>query len=171
MKMKIALLMFAVLGSAALVSPAQQANKNNLDPYASRPDQVDVVEINKPPMPPQPPVTFSSRVMRPAQAGPRNVFYTISSDMGPSAVEAQQLAQKYAVEKSESGREKIKSQLTDLLKDQFDARQKRHQEEIKELEDQIKKLKDLIEKRQENRQEIIARRLDQMLREAQGLGW
>ncbi len=170
MKMKIALLMFAVLGSAALVSSAQQANDGGLLP-GRRAQQVDVVKIQEPPVPPRPPVAFPAAAMRPAQAGTRNVFYTISSDMGPSAVEAQQLAQKYAGEKSESGREKIKGQLTELLKDQFDARQKRHQEEIKQLEDQIKKLKDLIDRRQENRQDIIARRLDQMLREAQGLGW
>lgn len=170
MKMKIALLMFAVLGSAALVSPAQQANDRGL--FAGRRAYQVGVKLQKPPAPPQPEVTFPAAAMRPAQAGVRNVsFYTISPDSGPSAVEAQQLARRYAQEKGESGREQIKSQLTELLKEQFDARQKRHQEEIKELEDQIKKLKDQIEKRQENRQEIIARRLDQMLREAQGLGW
>lgn len=171
MKLKIALLMLTVLGSAALASPAQQANDRGL--FAGRlTDQVDV-EFQEPPLPPQPPVTFSAAATPPSQmGGSRKFFYnTTLSDMDSSSIGAQQLARKYAQEKGESGREQIKSRLTDVLKEQFDARQKRHQDEIKQLEDQIKKLKDLIEKRQENRQEIIARRLDQMLREAQGLGW
>ncbi|HZV03935.1 MAG TPA: hypothetical protein VE999_02495 [Gemmataceae bacterium] len=68
-------------------------------------------------------------------------------------------------------KEKIKDQLTDTLGKQFDARQKRHQDEIAALEKQIKKLKELVEKRKENRREIISKRLDQLVREAEGLGW
>jgi hypothetical protein len=68
-------------------------------------------------------------------------------------------------------RDKIKAQLTDTLGQQFDARQKRHQKEIQTLEAQLKKLKDTVEKRQENRREIISRRFEQLVREAEGLGW
>lgn len=68
-------------------------------------------------------------------------------------------------------KDKIKDQLTDTLGKQFDARQKRHDGEIKALEAQVKKLKELVQKRQENRREIISKRLEQLVREADGLGW
>lgn len=68
-------------------------------------------------------------------------------------------------------KDKIKDQLTDTLGKQFDARQKRHDGEIKALEAQVKKLKELVQKRQENRREIISKRLEQLVREAEGLGW
>ncbi len=68
-------------------------------------------------------------------------------------------------------RDKIKDELTNTLGEQFDARQKRHEAQIKALEDQEKKLKELVRKRQDNRREIISKRLDQLVREAEGLGW
>lgn len=68
-------------------------------------------------------------------------------------------------------RDKIKDQLTDTIGKQFDARQKRHEDEIKVLENQVRKLKELVRKRQDNRREIVSRRLEQLLREAEGLGW
>ena len=68
-------------------------------------------------------------------------------------------------------KDKIKSKLTDTLGKQFDVRQKRHEAEIAALEAQIKKLKEMVQKRQENRREIIGKRLDQLVREAEGLGW
>jgi hypothetical protein len=68
-------------------------------------------------------------------------------------------------------KDKIKTKLTETLGKQFDARQKRHDAELAALEAQIKKLKEMVQKRQENRRDIIARRLDQLARDAEGLGW
>jgi hypothetical protein len=73
--------------------------------------------------------------------------------------------------KSDSEVEKIKVRLDDALEKAFAMRQKRHAHEIEELEAKVKKLKELVAKRQENRREIIANRRDQILRDAQGLGW
>jgi hypothetical protein len=73
--------------------------------------------------------------------------------------------------KADSDRDKIKTQLSELLEKQFDQRQKRHESEIAALEAKVKALKELVAKRQENRRDSIARRLDQILRDAQGLGW
>jgi hypothetical protein len=87
------------------------------------------------------------------------------------AHEANQLARQLGEAKSEADRDKLRTRLGEVLEKQFDQRQKRHEAEIKALEAQVKKLRDLVEKRQENRREIIARRLDQILRESQGLGW
>jgi hypothetical protein len=68
-------------------------------------------------------------------------------------------------------KEKIKVKLTETLDKQFDLRQKRHEAEIAALEAQVKKLKEMVQKRQENRKDIIGKRLDQLLREAEGLSW
>ncbi len=84
---------------------------------------------------------------------------------------ADELAKKLGEAKSDADRSQIKTELSELLEKQFNLRQKRHQEEIAGLEAKVKKLKELVEKRQENRREIIAKRLDQILSSAEGLGW
>ena len=87
------------------------------------------------------------------------------------AHETDQLIRQLGEAKSDSDRDKLKVKLGEILEKQFEQRQKRHEGEIAELEAQVKKLKDLVAKRQENRREIVARRLEQVLRESQGLGW
>ncbi len=72
---------------------------------------------------------------------------------------------------SDTARSDIKAKLSATLGKQFDLRQKRHEQEIKALEAKVKKLKELVIKRQESREEIVSRRLEQILRESQGLGW
>lgn len=57
------------------------------------------------------------------------------------------------------------------LGQEFDARQNRYDEELKQLEAKVQKLKDLARRRQEARGQIINRRLEQLLRDAEGLGW
>ncbi len=84
---------------------------------------------------------------------------------------ADELAKKLGEAKSDAERSQIKTELSELLEKQFNFRQKRHQEEIAGLEAKVKKLKDLVEKRQENRREIVSKRVDQILRDADGLGW
>jgi hypothetical protein len=86
------------------------------------------------------------------------------------ARQSQDLVRKYAKAEGES-KEAIKAKLTDLLGKQFDSRQKRYGDEIAALEAQVKRLRDLVQKRQENRQDIITRRFEQLVRETQGLGW
>ena len=53
----------------------------------------------------------------------------------------------------------------------FDRRQQRYNEEVAQLEAKVRSLKSLIEKRQQSRNEIIETRLQQLMREAEGLGW
>jgi hypothetical protein len=85
--------------------------------------------------------------------------------------QAEQAARKLSEAKSDSEREKIKGDLRDVLEQQFELRQRRHEKEIEGLEAQVKKLKDLVRKRHDNRREIISKRLDQVLSDAEGLGW
>jgi hypothetical protein len=72
---------------------------------------------------------------------------------------------------SDEQRSALRTKLSELLGRQFDARQKRHEQQIAELEAQVKKLRELVRKRQANRSEIVSLRLEQLLRETQGLGW
>src|SRR5438045_1190600 len=85
--------------------------------------------------------------------------------------EAATLLSQFARTEDEEARAAIKSKLSGVLEKQFDLQQKRRQQEVARIEAQLKKLKDLIRKRSEARQTIIDKRLDQLLREAEGLGW
>jgi hypothetical protein len=87
------------------------------------------------------------------------------------AHQAHELARKLRDAKAEADKDKLKAQLAETLEKQFDLRQKRHTTEIENLEAQVKKLKELVQKRQEARRDIINKRLDQLQREAEGLGW
>jgi hypothetical protein len=98
-------------------------------------------------------------------------FFGGSPEEGSLAHEADRLARQLGEARSDADRDQLKTKLGEVLGKQFDQRQKRHEAEIKALEAKVKKLRDLVEKRQENRREIIARRLEQILRESQGLGW
>jgi hypothetical protein len=109
----------------------------------------------------------------PTQGGQNSALATYGSWLGqtqPSG-EIDKLARQLAKAKGEGERETAKAKLNDLLDKQFEERQKKHQAESEALEAQVKKLKELIQTRSENRKEIISRRLEQIVREAQGLGW
>jgi hypothetical protein len=104
-----------------------------------------------------------------------NDFYGMSGSQSHEeaqlAHQAGELARQLGSAKSDTDRDKLKTQLSGILEKQFELRQQRHRKEIESLEAQVKKLRDLVDKRQENRREIIAKRLDQILQESQGLGW
>jgi hypothetical protein len=90
---------------------------------------------------------------------------------GRLATEADRLARQLGQAKSEDDKEQLKAKLADVLDKQFEQRQRRHESEIEALEAQLKKLKDLVRIRNERRREIVAKRLEQVLRDAEGLGW
>ena len=171
MKVTIVLLVVATVGSAALVASAQQGD------YVIRPDRTYSQDAKKTAVLAQP-----VPEPRPIGAARKGAFYTVYGKGQPAiwalsgeevgySHEAEQLAQQLGEAKSDSDRDKIKAQLAEILEKQFDQRQKRHEEELKALEAQVKKLKDLVDKRQENRRDIIRARLNQIEKEAQGLGW
>jgi hypothetical protein len=95
----------------------------------------------------------------------------LASQESVLAHEADQLKHNLESAQTDAQRSEIRTKLTENIGKQFDLRQKRHGLEIEALEAQVKKLKELVRKRQEGREEIISRRVDQTLREADGLGW
>jgi hypothetical protein len=87
------------------------------------------------------------------------------------AHEANEIRHKLESATTDAQRSEVRAKLSENLGKQFDLRQKRHGLEIESLEAQVKKLRELVRKRQDSREEIISRRVDQILREAEGLGW
>jgi TolA-binding protein len=85
--------------------------------------------------------------------------------------EVDQLLKQYAAAKDEKGRGDAKKRLAEVLGRQFDLQQAQEEKELTRLEEQLKRLRDLMKKRQAARQTIIDHRLDQLVRETQGLGW
>jgi hypothetical protein len=85
--------------------------------------------------------------------------------------DAAKLVKDYAGTEKESERTKLKTRIEEMLTKQFDAQQKRRDVELTRLETQVKRLRDLMKKRSEARQTIVDKRVDQLLREAEGLGW
>src|SRR5579875_1927546 len=178
MKSKLVLLFIAAVGSTALVASAQTPGR----PYtitARVPDGAQHVIAQPAPVavPVETPGAGYTAVTAP-NGSMNNTVYEIRPQLFTFKVEehnlsqqAERLARQLAEAKSDGDREKIKGQLSEVLEKQFDQRQKRHEEEIQALEAQIKKLREMVEKRRENRRDIISRRLDQILKESQGLGW
>lgn len=169
MKSKLATSMVAALGVAAFAMSAPAQDRPQIQP------QPALVPVNV------------AAPRAPEGAG-ANVYYRTGYAVGSNtpfgafnwaptgeeanlAHEADQLGRQLAEAKSDSDRDKIKSKLSEILEKQFDLRQHRHESEIEALETQVKKLKELVQKRQDNRRDIIAKRLDQVVRDAQGLGW
>jgi hypothetical protein len=128
------------------------------------------------PVPPLPPAPPGAIMYSPYQRDSKTAYYTMGlisagTEESNLAHQVDELGKKLADSKDSEERSKIKSQLNDLLGKQFDLRQKRHQEEFDALKAKLEKLKQLLDKRQENRKDIIAKRLDQVLSDADGLGW
>jgi hypothetical protein len=93
----------------------------------------------------------------------------------PEVWQAQQnipyLLAKYAETADEKERAKIKEGLAKELEKLFDLQQKERESEIADIEARVKRLRDMLDKRTKARQSIISNRLDQLIREAEGLGW
>lgn len=81
------------------------------------------------------------------------------------------LASRYGEASKDEDREKIKADLAELLAKQFSIQQQIREDEVAQVEARVKKLRELIEKRKAAQQSIIERRLEQLLRDAEGLGW
>ncbi len=81
------------------------------------------------------------------------------------------LAQQYVKATQAAEKSDIRKKLADALGKQFDQLAERQQKELEALEKQVADLRALLKKRHDARDQIIDRRLDQVLQEAEGLGW
>lgn len=72
---------------------------------------------------------------------------------------------------SKSEKANIEAELNKILSELFDLREENRREEVAKLETRLKELKDSLKERQENKAEIIKRRLAQLTGQGQHLEW
>ena len=88
-----------------------------------------------------------------------------------AAREVAKLVAEYKQTEGDAERAKIKEKLSAALTKQFEQQQKRRELELARAEEQLKKLRELMKKRGDDKKTIVEKRLDQIVREAEGLGW
>jgi hypothetical protein len=90
---------------------------------------------------------------------------------GPLQAESNQLLQEYTKATKPEEKQEIRKKLIEAVGKQFDANAQHQKEELEDLEKQIAKLRDLLKKRLDAKTSIVERRLEQLIQEAEGLGW
>ena len=68
-------------------------------------------------------------------------------------------------------REKLKTQLTDLVNKHFDVRQQRRELQLKRMEDELARLRDAIKQRNEVRESLVKERLLELTGDPRDLGF
>ena len=86
-------------------------------------------------------------------------------------IEAKELVDQYKKTENESEKEELKSQITELLSKIFDIRQQNREKEIERLEERLAEAKADNKKRLENKKEIVAERLNELLGEEKWMQW
>jgi archaellum component FlaC len=84
---------------------------------------------------------------------------------------ATDLAQAYIKANKESEKKESRQKLTDALNQLFDERMQQQQEDLAELEKQVADLRTIVKKRDGAKATIIDRRIEQLVQDAEGLGW
>jgi hypothetical protein len=83
----------------------------------------------------------------------------------------QKLIEGWKNSKEAAEREKLETELRALLRREFASRLAEHEREIKKLEEKVRQLRERLALRKDKQEDIVDHRLQQILREAQGLGW
>jgi hypothetical protein len=85
--------------------------------------------------------------------------------------QANELAKQYLKAETESDKREIRQKLTKVLDQMFDEHMTQQQKELENLEKQIADLRSLMKKRANAKSTIVDRRIDQLIQDADGLGW
>jgi hypothetical protein len=85
--------------------------------------------------------------------------------------ETRKLVERWKTSENRSERDNIEKSLREMLQAEFRTRLEAHEKEIKQLEEKVRQLRVRLDLRREKQNEIVDHRLQQILREAQGLGW
>ncbi len=85
--------------------------------------------------------------------------------------ESAEILSRYAATDNAADQKELKAKLRTALEDQFRVQLKRQQIELARIEERVRKLREQFKKRNDTRDTIIDRRLDQLINEAEGLGW
>ena len=87
------------------------------------------------------------------------------------AHESDELLGRYASSDDAGEQKRIRAELRETLAKQFDVQKQRRELELARIEERVKKLREQIKKRTDARETIVDRRLEQLVNEAEGLGW
>jgi hypothetical protein len=129
-----------------------------------------MVSAQPPPPPPAGPVIVQPAVPPMAwsySAGSGNAWYQHFHTQS----EAAELARKLAKAENEDEKAQLRTKLTAMLDQVFDEHMKQQQKELDDLETQIRNLRALMKKRANAKQTIVERRIEQLIQDADGLGW
>ena len=85
--------------------------------------------------------------------------------------ESEEMVGRFAETEKAADRKQLAAELRETLAKQFDVQRKRRELELSRIEERVRKLRDQIKKRDDARETIIDRRLDQLINEVEGLGW
>lgn len=96
---------------------------------------------------------------------------TIYSLLSPAQHGAAVLARNYVKAEKESEKKDIRQKMVDVLNEQFDNQMTEQQKELEELEKQITELRTVLKKRSAAKGTIVDQRVEQLIREADGMGW
>ena len=96
-----------------------------------------------------------------------------SNTPNPSQLQSEpaQLAHQYVEAKKEDEKREVRKHLSEVLSHQFDLHIQQQQRELEDLEKRIAKLKEVVKKRIDAKSTIVERRLEQLIQDAEGLGW
>ena len=121
------------------------------------------------------PEPFTGQALPPggtSSASDPTTNYPLQAMAGAKQDQINKLAKRYVKENMpEEAKKDIRKKLADAIGFQFDQLATRQQKELEDLERQVADLRTLLKKRHDARDAIIQRRLDQVLQEAEGLGW
>ncbi len=82
-----------------------------------------------------------------------------------------QLAHQYVAAEKPEDKKEFRRKLSEELSKEFDVHIKNQQKELEDLEKQIANLRKVLAKRLEAKATIVERRAEQLIQEAEGLGW
>ena len=85
--------------------------------------------------------------------------------------QSSELAKQYIATEKSDEKQNIRKKLADVLNQQFDLHMRQQEKELAALEKEIADLRSLMKKRQDAKGAIVDRRIDQVIQDAEGLGW
>ena len=94
-----------------------------------------------------------------------------ASDKDSVSPEQYEILRKYAKTTEHAERTSLAALLTQTVAKQFSARQENRLKELQRLEEQLKRLQSIQERRDKEKARIVDTRVQQLLRDADGLGW
>ncbi|MCP4649377.1 MAG: hypothetical protein GY853_04760 [PVC group bacterium] len=86
-------------------------------------------------------------------------------------IKMHRLAKSYKDSTESEKKQEVKVELTACLNEMFDIKQQKGTAEVVKLEQRLNKLKSYIQKRLDNKESIVGRKLEELLGQAEGLGW